>query len=147
VKLGGSTGLYLWLQPDTSKPTDEDPMAITLQKWDLVPVMQIHWQPGVSVIDFMLDLGAKIRDTEHWTGDPGYRPAESLVALSNTLMFGLKAIIDGETDSVSRIFEIVEDGWIVAEDALLHYTAEFQYYIAYRRKNSASSESPSRSAS
>lgn len=135
VAIGGSTGLYLWFRPNIGEPADQDRLAITVQKWNLVPVMEIRWEPRVSVVDFMLNLGAKLRDTHYWTGDAGFRPGEALAALSKILLFGLDAITKGETDLASRIFEVVEDDWIVAEDALLHPTQFETYSISYDRLN------------
>lgn len=128
------SGLYLWF-PYDEHPSGSDLFTVIAQKWDLERVTEFQWEPGVSTVDFFSSMAAELRETPYWVGDTAFRPAAALPKLSETLLFGHEAIINAETDRTSRIFEIIEDDWIVAEDALLHWKSPAHYIIPYSKLN------------
>jgi hypothetical protein len=133
------TGLYLLFPPCVDTGLSVNPaLEIRLQTRELKEVMRVDWDPGVSPVDFLHDLGVRLRDTDYWYGDESYAPGKTLETLSSILELGLLAIIEGYPESLNQIFELVEDGhpddrWVVTETAVVN--PKYRYQVAYHRLN------------
>lgn len=132
------TGLYLLFPPcmDTEFSADDTILGIRLQTRELEEIMRVDWRPGVSPVDFLHDLGIRLRDTDYWYGDESYAPGTVLEVLSKILDLGFQAIIDGTSESLDQIFELVEDKqiddrWAVTETAIVN--PKHLYRVDYYR--------------
>ncbi|RMI32674.1 caspase, EACC1-associated type [Nocardia stercoris] len=96
-----------------------DCIPVHLERRNLDPIVQIEWSAGQSFIDMCTSLAARLRTTPFWEGEGRYAPDQTFSHLSSLLLTGLKAIRNGQNDSVNRIFQIIDNDWTVTESAIL----------------------------
>ena len=94
----------------------------------------IHeWTPDQSFIDVVHSIATKLRPTLHWEGEAGYNPDATFSHFASLLLYGVEATRHGFHGVMNRMFQIVEDDWIITEWEIID--KRHHYQIVFSRFN------------
>jgi hypothetical protein len=130
----GDTSLYLRIpHPDYWPSKGSIPLHLEL-RW-LEGVFAHEWTSDQSFVDTFLLIATGLHSSMHWEGEQSYNPTATFEQFASLLLYGVEMIRKGSNGVINRIFQIVEDDWIITEWELIDKAHHYQ--ILFRRFNNA----------
>lgn len=126
------TAIYIRIpHPDEWPVSSVIPLHLE-ERW-MEPISVYEWTQDQSFIDAFFSIAGKLRFTGHWEGEQAYNPNTTFEQLADILLYGIEAIRRGFDGVINRIFQIIENDWVVTEWELID--KENHYQILFRRLN------------
>jgi TIR domain len=126
------TEVYLRIPHPDDWPSDSVIPLHLEERW--IEDISVHeWTPDQSFIDAVQSIATKLRSTLHWEGEASYNPEATFNYFASLLLYGIEAIRGGKGGVINRIFQTVEDAWIITEWELID--RKHHYQILFRRFN------------
>jgi hypothetical protein len=127
-----ATSIYLRI-PHPDNWTSDTLIPLHLEERWLENILVHEWTPDQSFVDTFHSIAKKLRSTLRWEGEASYNPDATLDHFASLLLYGIETIRKGSSDYIDRIFQIVEDDWIITEWELIDKAHHYQ--ILYKRFN------------
>ncbi len=124
---------YVFLRIPHPDDWPTDVISLYVEKRFLDDVLIYNWTPSQSFVDMAYSLATELRATSYWEGEAAYYPEAVFDQFAELLLYGVETVRKGLAGEINRVFQIVDDDWIITEWEIID--KENRYQILFRRFN------------